>query len=120
MIKERITITDILKFPIGRGLRHEYREPFIWKNILETEGVLSTDVLEELYYEDVKENGFGSMKMEDELETFKIPYVKVSRKRLENDTEYFNRMKQEADREKLIEKNEHLEYLRLKAKFENL
>ena len=38
--------------------------------------------------------------------------------RPETDDEYFKRMKEEAQRNKDIEERERLEYLRLKAKFE--
>ena len=65
-----------------------------------------------------KESGFGSMKSEDELDTYLIPKITVIRQRPETDDEYFQRMKEEEDRVRIKEEGEKLEYLRLKAKFE--
>jgi hypothetical protein len=65
-----------------------------------------------------KESGFGSMKMEDELDTFYIPTLEIVRKRPETDEEYLKRQQNEQQYKNTHEEREKLEYLRLKAKFE--
>jgi hypothetical protein len=59
-----------------------YRVEILWSDLMKTE-VLPTDVLDDIHWQQEKESGFGSMKMEDELQTYQIPMVTVLRKRPE-------------------------------------
>lgn len=119
-MERRNTVTDTLFFRVGKNVRYNtYKVDLKWKDILETEGPLPTDTYGGIHFQDEKQWGFGSMSTEDEAETFEVAKMKVYRERSENDTEYFARMKRNAEQEKSNLEKERLEYLRLKAKFEN-
>jgi hypothetical protein len=120
-MKNRKIINEKLSFTIGNPSGKQYKDPEFctWEELIATKGPLPTDTLNSLFYkrEDVP-NGIGNMDMEDISHTYYVPQVTVIRPRLENDEEYFERMKTEEEFEKQQTERERLEYLRLKAKFE--
>jgi hypothetical protein len=117
-MKERRIVNEKLNFQIKFGETYKPSHFCTWGELIKTEGVLPTDFLDDLRYEETLESVFGNMSCEDERKTLYIPTVTVIRPRLENDDEYFKRMKEEADRDKQNEIREKNEYLRLKAKYE--
>lgn len=114
----RRTIDEVLTFQIPIDSVKTYKTDIFWKDILNIKGLQETDKIIDLHWKEEKESGFGSLAYEDELETYMIPEISISRKRQETDEEYLKRNREEADRIKRIEEKEKLEYLRLKAKFE--
>lgn len=118
-MKPRKVVNEKLHFSIGKNLGKDYKDPKFctWKDLIETNGPLSSDTLDSFYYkEEISKN--WSDDMEDKEHSFFIPTVIVIRPRLENDDEYFTRMKAEETIENEKNEKERLEYLRLKAKFE--
>jgi hypothetical protein len=94
-----------------------YRVDILWSELIKTP-LMPDDILHDIHWVDVRESGFASMKMEDELETYRVPKVTVIRKRPETDDEYVQRLRKEELRKREEEDKERMEYLRLKAKFE--
>ncbi len=84
-----------------------------FKNIFKE--ILDTDIIKGFVWKESK-GGF----MRDPDDTFYSPCIVVIRKRPENDEEFSKRMKEKAEREKQTEERERLEYLRSKAKYENI
>jgi hypothetical protein len=111
-------VDEKLKFQIKFGETYKPLEFCTWGELIKVEGILPTDIIHDLHYEETEASGFGRMNIEDLGEKIYIPMVTVIRPRLENDEEYFARMKEQANREKEIETRERNEYLRLKAKYE--
>jgi hypothetical protein len=94
---------------------HRYKPGILWQELLNTKDVLPTDVISEIGYRMVKENGFGSMKMDDELEDIPVATLVVIRKRQESDDEYYNRMKEENKISEDRVTRDKNEFLRIKA-----
>ena len=117
-MESRQIVNERLTFPIKQGKTYKPTEFCTWEELINTERLKPTDIIIDFFYKEEKENGFASMKTEDELETYYTPSVTVIRKRPENDEEYSQRMQLEASAKKQQEEKERLDYLRLKAKFE--
>lgn len=114
IIKEQI----ILNIPVNRNSFDSYKPGIRWSELIETKNVLPTDIISEVGYRTEKENGFGSMKMDDELEDIHIATLVVIRNRPETDDEFLKRQKEKNNFQHNIEEREKLEYLRLKAKYD--
>jgi hypothetical protein len=93
-----------------------YKESVTWKDIQNIVGILPDDVIDSIIY--MERTGGGGFGFGSEDDTFYFPVLRVSRLVLESDEEYTKRMKEKAVAQKAFEDKEHLEYLRLKAKFE--
>lgn len=117
-MESRKTIEERITIKIGKQFAETYKNPYTWKDLMETDKVLPTDTVYNFCYVEEKENGFGSMKMEDKLDDYYYPAIVVIRPRPETDDEYLKRKQQEQVYSKQTEEREKLEYLRLKAKFE--
>ena len=79
---------------------------------------LPTDKIVELTHKGYEAQSWG-MSEDDSTTTYYVPIIIVERVEEETDDEYSTRMKREEATRINTEKNERLEYLRLKAKFEN-
>jgi len=116
----RQTVNEKLTFGIKPG--KEYK-PFVfctWKELIETKGLLPADQIDDLIWDEMKESGFMKLDFDpDHPKIFYTPSIIVIRPRPENDEEYEARMKRDEENRKTTEERERLEYLRLKAKFEN-
>ncbi len=106
----------------------EYRQKLVWKDLIATEGLLPDDVVEDITW-DVKKGEYSTWgQMDDEPARTYTHYsilVTVKRWREETDDEYLERMRKikvdedkKVAEQKLTNEKEKLEYLRLKAKFE--
>ncbi len=118
-MNQKNTIEELLEFRIPIDRVVTYKADIFWRDILAVEGLEPSDKLVDLYWKEQIESGFGSMKMEDELETYLIPMIRIRRNRPETDEEYSERFAEEEKRKKEIENKEWLEYLRLKGKFKD-
>ncbi len=117
-MEHRKTIEERIYVQILPGT--DYKIDVFPKDLLATKGLLDTDKIVAFDWKKWEsKGGFGSYSEEDEgTKTYYSPCVVVLRKRQETDDEYFKRMKEETQRNKDVEERERLEYLRLKAKFE--
>jgi hypothetical protein len=119
-MKSRKIIDEKLTFPIKSGLDYKPSIFCTWKELVETKGILPDDKLNDLIYREDKESGFMNLDYDEQNpKKYYVPCVVVIRPRPETDEEYFKRMKEEEVVENQINEREKLEYLRLKAKFEN-
>lgn len=116
--RQRVDEQIILNIPVSHD-RSGWKAGIRWSELIATKDVLPTDIVSEVGYRKVKESGMFSMKMEDELETLDVATLVVIRNRPETDEEYFQRQQREETQRNQILEREKLEYLRLKAKFEN-
>lgn len=119
-MEQRKIIEEKFTIKIGKQFAETYKKPYTWKDLMETENVLPTDKVYNFCYVEEKESGFGSMKMEDELENYYYPAIVVIRARPETDEEFLKRKQNDEVFNREKEEKEKLEYLRLKAKFENV
>ena len=116
--RRKVTDSIILNVPVLPGRFDRYKPGILWEELMKTKDVLPTDIISEIGYRTEKENGFGSMKREDELEDIHIPTLVVKRDRLETDEEFLKRKQSDETFKKQQEEKDKLEYLRLKARFE--
>lgn len=107
----------VLNIPVNTNNMHRYKPGIQWEELIKTKDVLPTDIVSEIGYRTDKESGFGSMKMEDELEDIHIATLVVIRKRPETDEEFLKRKQSDEMYNNQKEEKEKLEYLRLKAKY---
>jgi len=113
-MEPRRTVEDTLEFAIKHN--EGYKCDITWGDFLECKVLLKTDrVLNFTWREETSAVPFSC---DDTERTYYTFYIIVARKRPETDDEYFKRVKIEEDRKKEFEERERLEYLRLKAKFE--
>jgi hypothetical protein len=80
--------------------------------------LLPNDRILDFRWDEARDTGFGNYSQEPPGMIY-YPVMVVSRSVEETDDEYFKRMKRNEDNKKAIEQKEKLEYLRLKAKYEN-
>lgn len=128
-MEDRRIIDEKIYLPIKQALLYRSSEPCCtWAELLLTPGILVTDkVLQIGWHEKTNQlgGGIGGCSMSEWEDTPKeeivyTPTIVVIRKRPETDDEFYKRMKRKTDfDQKNIEKKK-LEYLRLKAKFENV
>ena len=85
--------------------------------LMEVKGVLDTDKVIGLHMKQVNVELFFSYDDDDDGVRY-VPSLRVQREREETDEEFLLREKGKADRVKIEEEKEKLEYLRLKAKYE--
>jgi len=112
----RKTKTDFLRIRIPAKDTYRYLGGFCtWEELLKTEGIKLTDIVDGFSWD---EERAGLFSYDNTEETVDIPIIVVKRSREETDEEYLERMKQDAVLKKSKEEREKLEYLRLKAKFE--
>ena len=114
-MEQRKTVEEKIYIQILPG--NDYKEEVTGSDFKKVEGILDTDRVIGFEWKTWQDRQF--MSMDDEEKTFYAPCVTVLRKRPETDDEYFKRMKEETQHKKNIDERERLEYLRLKAKFEN-
>ena len=117
-MERRETVQEKLTFSI-KGAKQYKMDFCTWGELIATEGPQPGDKLGDLHWEKHESSGFGGYDTEDDIKTYYTPSVTVVRPRPENDKEFEARMKRKAQFEKENEEKEKLEYLRLKAKFEN-
>lgn len=114
-MKKRETIKERLVFPIGTT--EDWKQPLLFKDVKNAKGVLLTDSVMAIGYTQKESSGFGMMD-EDDICTLYTPSIEVDRERVETDNEYKERMDREISRIRENEDRDRLDYLRLKAKFE--
>lgn len=104
------------KFRIKYKKEPLYEQPPTWEELINTEGILPTDVF--CGWNHGEEEIQPMFSLDDE--PIKINYCDliINRKVEETDEEYLERLKEIEKRKREKEDNEYLEYLRLKAKFE--
>jgi hypothetical protein len=115
-MESRQTIDEQIYIHILPG--NDYKKEVMGSDFKKVEGILDTDRVIGFGWKTWQDRHFMSMDDEGE-KTFYAPCIIVLRKRPETDDEYFKRMKEDEQRKKDINERERLEYLRLKAKFEN-
>ncbi len=98
--------------------RDQYSTGFTIGMIISCKELLPTDKITSLNDETREYAGWGSGP-EDEGKTYSQPVITITRREMESDQDYFDRMKKEENFKKSTEERERLEYLRLKAKFES-
>jgi hypothetical protein len=112
-MENRDVVYDELAFIV----KNDWGREFTWKEIVETKGVLPTDMFRRFKWENVLVSGGGWLDDSPEEYAERL-HVVVGREREETDEEYFKRKKEEHKKKDKLEEEEKLEYLRLKAKFE--
>jgi hypothetical protein len=108
----RRIIDEKLELRIKPG--KSYKEDITFNDLCKTLGAFPTDRVLGFTYRETKGVGFN------EDHTYYYPALIVIRRRSETDEEYLIRQREEEQRNKETFEREKLEYLRLKAKFENL
>lgn len=114
-MEQRKTVEEKIYIQILPG--KDYKEEVKGSDFKKVQDILDTDRIIGFEWKIWEEKPF--MSMEDEMKTFYAPCIIVLRKRPETDEEYFKRMKEDEQHKKDVDERERLEYLRLKAKFEN-
>ena len=107
------------KIEIPLGKPDTYRVPYTMGMLLSVQDqVLPTDKLIELVHKAGEFGVWGYDNNDATLTPSYIPTLIIERSDIETDEEYVERLKKEERVKKATEEREHLEYLRLKAKFE--
>lgn len=117
-MEDRDRVYDKLVFPIKhKQINLEYETAITWDEFIKTEGILPTDEITAMGWK--KTSGMGGWGMDPDHEWKRAQFeITIARVRQETDEEYLKRMKEKAEKEKRIEERERLEYLRLKAKYD--
>jgi len=114
-------IQVLVYIPIGPFEDMDVHEYGTWENLLKTKDILPTDeIIKFVSIRKVTPDiwGFGNMDMDESPEYIYAPGIMVKRRRIETDDEYVSRLKIGQTQKDRSEERDHLEYLRLKAKFE--
>jgi hypothetical protein len=117
-MEQRQIVDEKITFPIKGGSIYKSSEFCTWKELIETQGPISSDIIHDLFYKEVECRGWGEMSEDNEPSIWYVPTVTVIRPRPETDEEFEIRMRIKATFAQQNEERERLEYLRLKAKFE--
>lgn len=113
--RKTITEQKLIRIPVKVDT---YKVDLFWKDFIKAEVLENDIVLGFKWQEETAACGFGGNSIEDSPE-YKVPYIIVSRDRVETDNEFLNRQILEVERQKQLEEKEKLEYLRLHAKYGN-
>lgn len=111
-MEARKTINEFVSININNG--DFYKKEITFGELKSLTNVLTTDIVHKIQYVEKEISTFGF----DESRTHYTPTLVLIRKRPETDEEFFKRKQEEEIRNSQQLEKEKLEYLRLKAKFE--
>lgn len=115
-MEQRKTVDEKISFTIKES--KEYKTDITFGELCAVKDVLPTDILNDISFKKEEGSGFGLMS-EDDIRSYYVPTLTVIRKRPETDDEFLKRKQDEENVNRQKDEKERLEYLRLKAKFEN-
>jgi len=120
-MERRETVNEKLIFNISPRKEHKCSPFCTWGELIKTEGLLPRDIIHDMHWDETVAEGpgWGMEDPDDYPKTFYAPSISIIRPRPENDKEFEQRMKLKAQFDKDKEEKERLEYLRLKAKYED-
>ena len=117
-MENRNIIKEKIKFNIPFDKYESYKGNITWGDIQKIKELQPTDIIYQIDWKKELRQSFFSMDMDDSEHYLYIPQITIIRRRLENDEEFLQRLKNVEQRKKEQELKDKEEYLRLKAKFE--
>lgn len=119
MDNKRKMVDEMISFTIRPTESYKSIDFCTWEDLMKIDGIIPSDVIVNFYWETGEGTKFGGYEEGEQDSTHYTPMVTVKRRRLENDKEFELRMLTEAKKRQKEDEEDKLEYLRLKAKFEN-
>jgi hypothetical protein len=118
-MEKKIILTK--KIPLKCVEGASYERTIWWSDLLDMQGIKRTDGIYSFRWEkrQLPSSGFGFPDDDDSPKYVYDLIVTVIRKLEETDAEYYDRMREIAAKEKQDKEQRYLQYLKLKAEFEN-